>query len=386
MSNNFKKSYKDSDNYNYNNYQNDYGNSYSTKYNGSNKTNNWNKEKINVDKNSSNYYYKNNSEMSNFDKKNYDEPNDTDFKEIITDSYDSFSNTKINNSNNPLQKDKFKIKDEKKVNYYNNNQHQTSNNNEFISSGFNRSGNYLVKKNNQNTINEEDNDVKINNINNIENNHNNEILQQTYQINTNYTQKFNQGGDNQSIFPNNTFQNKNHIPSLTWENRYEFYDQIKLKKLENNYNSLLEEHLINIKKKNITSSFSLKNTKEIYLYDSNQTKILLDLNYDCFSDIKDLSKVIQENVKNLLYNELTQIQKIVIPCFNKKKDIVACAETGSGKTVAYSLPILNEMIIKGPPKKLMIPSKYYNNLILNFKTLRKSISCLFNPRSNQRIS
>ena len=43
----------------------------------------------------------------------------------------------------------------------------------------------------------------------------------------------------------------------------------------------------------------------------------------------------------------TPIQEQAIPIILSKKDIIACAQTGTGKTAAYLLPVLNN-IIKSP--------------------------------------
>ena len=44
------------------------------------------------------------------------------------------------------------------------------------------------------------------------------------------------------------------------------------------------------------------------------------------------------------YNKPTPIQEQAIPIILEKKDLIACAQTGTGKTAAYILPILNNIV------------------------------------------
>lgn len=44
------------------------------------------------------------------------------------------------------------------------------------------------------------------------------------------------------------------------------------------------------------------------------------------------------------FNKPTPIQELAIPVILQKKDLIACAQTGTGKTAAYILPILNKII------------------------------------------
>ncbi len=51
-----------------------------------------------------------------------------------------------------------------------------------------------------------------------------------------------------------------------------------------------------------------------------------------------------EAISYMGYESATPIQKKVIPLIIENKDLIACAQTGTGKTGAYVLPILNKLI------------------------------------------
>ncbi len=52
---------------------------------------------------------------------------------------------------------------------------------------------------------------------------------------------------------------------------------------------------------------------------------------------------LQEGISAMGFNEPTPIQQQAIPYILEGKDVIACAQTGTGKTAAYLLPILNEL-------------------------------------------
>lgn len=54
---------------------------------------------------------------------------------------------------------------------------------------------------------------------------------------------------------------------------------------------------------------------------------------EAFEDMG-LRKVLLENVKQAKYSKPTPIQKHAIPIFMSNRDLMACAQTGSGKTVS----------------------------------------------------
>ena len=54
-----------------------------------------------------------------------------------------------------------------------------------------------------------------------------------------------------------------------------------------------------------------------------------------------LCKSVQDNINKSNYKELTPVQKNAIPCILAQRELMVCAETGSGKTAAFLLPIIS---------------------------------------------
>nr|AFD29608.1 VASA-1 [Schmidtea mediterranea]ANE21813.1 VASA 1 protein [Schmidtea mediterranea] len=60
-----------------------------------------------------------------------------------------------------------------------------------------------------------------------------------------------------------------------------------------------------------------------------------------------LPEFLTSNVENLKYTKLTPVQKYAIPIIDSKRDLMACAQTGSGKTAAFLIPIIKSLSENG---------------------------------------
>lgn len=69
-----------------------------------------------------------------------------------------------------------------------------------------------------------------------------------------------------------------------------------------------------------------------------------------YEDVQ-LTEIIRNNVNLARYDTPTPVQKYAIPIVSHGRDLMACAQTGSGKTAAFLLPMLNQMYLHGisPP-------------------------------------
>uniref|UniRef100_G3NZU2 RNA helicase n=1 Tax=Gasterosteus aculeatus aculeatus TaxID=481459 RepID=G3NZU2_GASAC len=68
---------------------------------------------------------------------------------------------------------------------------------------------------------------------------------------------------------------------------------------------------------------------------------------DSFHDV-DMGEIIMGNINLTRYTCPTPVQKHAIPIIKSKRDLMACAQTGSGKTAAFLLPVLSQIYSDGP--------------------------------------
>lgn len=61
-----------------------------------------------------------------------------------------------------------------------------------------------------------------------------------------------------------------------------------------------------------------------------------------FDELK-LEDAVLDGLDAMNFQETTPVQELTIPVILEGKDIIACAQTGTGKTAAYVLPVINEI-------------------------------------------
>ncbi|XP_035994771.1 DEAD-box helicase 3 X-linked a isoform X2 [Fundulus heteroclitus] len=72
---------------------------------------------------------------------------------------------------------------------------------------------------------------------------------------------------------------------------------------------------------------------------------------ESFHDV-DMGEIIMGNINLTSYTRPTPVQKYAIPIIKIKRDLMACAQTGSGKTAAFLLPVLSQIYADGPGEAL----------------------------------
>jgi len=124
------------------------------------------------------------------------------------------------------------------------------------------------------------------------------------------------------------------------------------------------------------------NTKEIYVpkdmddIDADELfkmRIATGVNFSKYSDIPvkvtgenapepvtsfanaKLHPIVLKNVEKSGYSVPTPVQKYAIPIIREKRDLMACAQTGSGKTAAFMVPIISRLLEEGTSSNKLEP-------------------------------
>ncbi|KAK9299834.1 hypothetical protein QLX08_007282 [Tetragonisca angustula] len=66
---------------------------------------------------------------------------------------------------------------------------------------------------------------------------------------------------------------------------------------------------------------------------------------ECF-EAAGLRNIVLENIKKSGYTKVTPVQKHALPIIMSGRDLMACAQTGSGKTAAFAVPIINILLAR----------------------------------------
>ena len=64
-------------------------------------------------------------------------------------------------------------------------------------------------------------------------------------------------------------------------------------------------------------------------------------------DELELEDEILDGLEDMNFQEMTPVQEHTIPVILEGRDIIGCAQTGTGKTAAYTLPLLNRLLLEG---------------------------------------
>ncbi|CAD2113657.1 hypothetical protein YYG_00292 [Plasmodium vinckei petteri] len=152
------------------------------------------------------------------------------------------------------------------------------------------------------------------------------------------------------------FNNRHYnIPKTAWANRdnRRYYPE----KEDEIYSNVKIEKGVN---------FELYDTIPVEIKGYNSDNIIP---IESFTDsYLNLNELLLSNIKKVHYDKTTPIQKYSLSIIMNKHDLIGVAQTGSGKTAGYLLPIINHMLLNDPPKHTFYEdnnknSNYYYNRV-----------------------
>ena len=202
-------------------------------------------------------------------------------------------------------------------------------------------------------------DININNSSNKSKEKNvNEIKKNNYYNSNNSNKQYLQKNENK-------FRCFIEDPNETkWASRYGRPGYVKASKNEED-EKYINEHLKNLEKKEQFDFDSMEKNMHIHIFlkDEEISNSIPNLP-SSFKSIE-FHPLLKSNLTKMKYDKMTPIQKVIIPYILQKKDCLGCAETGSGKTVAFLAPIISLLLNQGPPldDKIYLKqnSKYSNS-------------------------
>ncbi len=72
-----------------------------------------------------------------------------------------------------------------------------------------------------------------------------------------------------------------------------------------------------------------------------------------YFDELDLDDGILDGIDAMNFQEMTPVQEAAIPVILEGRDLIGCAQTGTGKTAAYTLPLLDRLVRNGNPDNVI---------------------------------
>ena len=92
-----------------------------------------------------------------------------------------------------------------------------------------------------------------------------------------------------------------------------------------------------------------------------------------------LSKQLHNAIKDLGFTQQTPIQRETYSKILSGKDLVGIAQTGTGKTIAYCLPLLQELSYSNQTNArvlILVPTReLVNQVVATLKELTEHITC-----------
>lgn len=165
------------------------------------------------------------------------------------------------------------------------------------------------------------------------------VMYRNYNNNARYNPGYNTGynnnGNNYNRNPN--FNRSRFIPQTAWanrDNRRYFFEN--------------EEEIFPPTKDREEGNFDIYNAVPVEISGYGTEHIKAIENFDD-PELK-LHNQLLLNITKVKYTQTTPIQRYSLSAVMNKNDLIAVAQTGSGKTAGYLIPIINHMLASGPPQ------------------------------------